>query len=141
MDILGFALRLPECGHGGDFFFGYKGRMNTLHAAGSGWQIQHVAASQQALGAVGVDDGSRVHLGRQAEAHTRGHVRLDEAGDDIDRRPLRGEHKVDADSAGHLRQPRDRLFHVGAVEHHQVGKLVDDDDDVGQRLLVTSSKR
>ena len=87
------------------------------------------------FGAVGVEDGARVHLGGQAEADARRHVGLDQAGDDVDRGPLRGQHQVDADGARHLRQPRDRLFHVGAVEHHQVGQLVDDDDDVGQRLL------
>ena len=83
-----------------------------------------------------VDDGARVDLGGEAEAHAGGHVGLDEAGDDVDRGTLRGEHEVDADGAGHLREARDRLFDVGAVEHHQVGELVDDDDDVGQRLLV-----
>ena len=45
---------------------------------------------------------------------------------------------MDADGAGHLREPGDGLFDVGAVEHHQVGQLVDDDDDVGQRLLIFS---
>ncbi len=52
------------------------------------------------------------------------------------RGPLRGEDEVDADGAGHLREAGDGLFDVRAVEHHQVGELVDDDDDVGQRLLV-----
>jgi hypothetical protein len=42
---------------------------------------------------------------------------------------------VDADCARHLRQAGDRLFHVGLIEHHQIGELVDDDDDVRQRLL------
>ena len=43
---------------------------------------------------------------------------------------------MDADGARHLGEAGDGFFDVGAVEHHQVGEFVDDDDDVGQRLLV-----
>ena len=43
---------------------------------------------------------------------------------------------MDADGAGHLGEAGDGLFDVGAVEHHEVGELVDDDHDVGERLLV-----
>ena len=43
---------------------------------------------------------------------------------------------MNADGTRHLRETRDGLFHVGAVEHHEVGKLVDDDDDIRQRLFV-----
>jgi hypothetical protein len=32
-----------------------------------------------------------------------------------------------SDGAGHLRQARHRLFHVGALHHHEIGQLVDDD--------------
>ena len=50
--------------------------------------------------------------------------------------PLRRKDKVNADSARHLSETCDGLFDVGAIEHHQIGQLVDDDDDVWQRLLV-----
>ncbi len=83
-----------------------------------------------------VDDGAGVDLGGEAEAHAGGDVGLDEAGDDVDRWALRGEDEVDADGAGHLGEAGDGFFDVGAVEHHEVGELVDDDDDVGERLLV-----
>ncbi len=35
------------------------------------------------------------------------------------------------DGARHLRQARDAFFDVGAFQHHQVGQLVDQDQDVG----------
>ena len=35
-----------------------------------------------------------------------------------------------------LRQPRDQLFDLLADDHHQVGELVDDDDDVRQRRQI-----
>ena len=43
---------------------------------------------------------------------------------------------MDADGARHLRQTRDRFLDIVAVQHHQVGQLVDDDDDVGNRAVV-----
>ena len=71
-----------------------------------------------------------------AERDARRQVRLDQAGDDVHRRPLRREDQVDADGARHLREARDRLFDLVARHHHQVGELVDDDDDEGQRLQL-----
>ena len=43
---------------------------------------------------------------------------------------------MNAHRASHLRQPRNRLLNVRPVQHHQIRQLVDDDDDVRQRLLV-----
>ncbi len=59
-------------------------------------------------------------------------VGLDQAGDDVDRRALRGEDHVDAGGARLLGEPDDRVLDVLALAHHQVGQLVDHDDDVGQ---------
>ena len=89
--------------------------------------------AQQSFGAVGVENGARIHLGGDAERNAGREVGLDQSGDHIDRRPLRCQHQVNANGARHLGQARDRFFHVARVQHHQVGQLVDDDDDVGQR--------
>src|ERR1022692_3055223 len=43
---------------------------------------------------------------------------------------------MDAYGAGHLRETGDGFFDVGAVEHHEVGQFVDDDDDEGEGVLV-----
>ncbi len=43
---------------------------------------------------------------------------------------------MNADGAGHLRETRDGFLDVAGVDHHQVGQFVDDDDDVGQRLVL-----
>ena len=45
-------------------------------------------------------------------------------------------HDVDAGGAGHLGETLDRALDVLAGDHHQVGHLVDDDDDIGQRREV-----
>ena len=61
-------------------------------------------------------------------------VGLDQAGDDVDARPLRREDQVDARRARLLREPRDQLLDLLADDHHQVGELVDHDDDERQAL-------
>ena len=71
---------------------------------------------------------------RHLERDARREVGLDHAGDHVDRRALRGEHQVDADGARHLRQARDRLLDLGRRGEHEVGQLVDQHDDVRQRL-------
>jgi hypothetical protein len=48
--------------------------------------------------------------------------------------PLRGQDQVDAGGARLLRQPGDQLLDLLADHHHQVGELVDHDDDVRQAL-------
>ncbi len=68
-------------------------------------------------------------------------VGLDDARDDVDRRALRRENQVDADGARHLREAADRLLDLLAGHHHQVGQLVDDDDDEGQRLAARLAVR
>jgi hypothetical protein len=141
LDVLGLSLRLPEADHRGGLLFADKRRVQAHQAAGSGRQKEHIAAAQQRLRSVGVEDGARIDLGGQAEADAGGDVGLDEAGDDVHRGPLRGQDEMNADGAGHLRQAGDRLLDVRAVEHHQVGQFVDDDDDVGERLSSSRRRR
>ena len=80
--------------------------------------------------------GARVHARGHAEADARREIRLDQAGDHVHAGTLRRQHQVHADRARHLRQPRHALLHVAAFQHHQVGQLVDQDQDVGQRLAA-----
>ena len=73
---------------------------------------------------------------RHREGDPRRDVGLDHARDDVDARGLRGEHEVDADRAGLLGEADDRVLDVGGRDHHQVGELVDDAEDVRQRLVA-----
>ena len=97
---------------------------------------EHVALAEQALGAALVEDDARVGLRRHGEGDARRDVGLDQAGDDVDRRPLRGDHHVDAAAAAQLAEADDGVLHFGGRHHHEVGQLVDDDHDVRQRLLA-----
>src|SRR5208282_1738481 len=145
--VLRLALRLPEFHHGGDFLFGYIRSVQAMNPSRAGRQVEHVAASEERFGAVGVENGARVNFSCDAERDPRGEVCLDQAGDDIHRRPLRGEHQMNADGSRHLRQPGDGLFHIVAIEHHQISQLVDDDDDlwngsfIGGRFLAEEAGR
>ena len=50
--------------------------------------------------------------------------------------PLRREHEVDADGARLLREADDRVLDRLRRDHHQVGELVDDDEEVRHRRLA-----
>ena len=54
----------------------------------------------------------------------------------FDRRPLRRDDQVDAHRAGLGRDAVDRLLDVARRDHHQVGELVDDDEDERQPLVL-----
>ena len=136
LDVFGISLRLPEFDHRRGFFLRDQRRVQTHQAAGAGRQKEHIAAAQQRFSSVGVEDGPRIHLGGQAEADAGGNVGLDKAGNHVHAGPLRSQDEMNAHGARHLRQARDGFLNVGAVQHHQVGQLVDDDDDVRQRLLL-----
>ncbi len=49
---------------------------------------------------------------------------------------LRRRDQVDAGRARHLRQALHRALDLLAGDHHQVGHLVDDDDDIGHGLKL-----
>ena len=116
-----------------DLLVGDERPVHAADAAAAG-HVEHVALAEQLLGALLAQDGAAVDLRGDLEGDAGREIRLDRAGDDVDRRPLRRQDHVQAGGARHLRQPLHRAFDVLAGDHHQVGHLVDDDDDVGQRL-------
>ena len=94
---------------------------------------QRVALADELLGTRLVEDDPAVGEARGGERQPARHVGLDETGDDVDARPLRREHEVDPDRARHLGDPADRVLDVTRRDHHQVGELVDDDEEIRVR--------
>ena len=134
-EVLRRALRLEMAHDLLDLFVGDERAVDAADAAAAR-HVEHVALAEQLFGALLAQDGAAVDLRRDLEGDAGREVRLDRAGDDVDRRTLRGEDDVDAGGARHLREALHRAFDVLAGDHHQVGHLVDDDDDVGQRLEI-----
>src|SRR5699024_4331316 len=66
-----------------------------------------------------------------------GHIGLDESGDDVDAGALGGQHQVDTGGAGELRDALDRGFDVARGDHHEIGELIDDDQQVRVGLQHT----
>src|SRR5437870_1108328 len=131
---LSAALRVPR--HQPLGLVGRDERTLDAHQlALAGRQEQHVAVAEQCLGAVLVEDGPAVDLGRNAEPDAAGEVRLDQPGDDVHRRALRGENQVEPDGARLLRQRRERRLHFVLHRHHQVRHLVHDHHDVRQHAF------
>ena len=130
----GGALLTQEAADARRLLLGDVGPVHAHETRRGGRQIQHVAAAEELLGPVAVENRARVDLRRHAERDARWQVGLDQAGDHVDRRALGGQDEVDADGPRHLREAGDRLLHLAAREHHQVGQLVDGEHDVGQRL-------
>ena len=99
-------------------------------------QEQPVALADQLLGARLVEDDPAVGERRGGEGEPRRHVRLDQPGDDVDAGPLGGEHQVDAGRARELGDAHDGVLDVARRDHHQVGELVDDHQQVRVRLQL-----
>ena len=114
-----------------DLGLGDPGALHAHRLAGTHRQEERVALADQLLGARLVEHDPGVGDARGRERHPRRDVGLDQAGHDVDARPLGGEHQVDAGGARELGDPDDRLLDVTRGDHHQVGELVDDDEQVG----------
>ena len=95
-----------------------------------GGHPEHVAAAEELLRAGHIDDRAGIDGGCGSKRDASGDVRLDEAGDDVDRRPLRPDHEVDARRPGQLRDPGDLFLDLNRCLEHQIRELVDDQDDV-----------
>ncbi len=117
-----------------DLVLGDEGALHTGRLVRAHRQEEPVALADQLLGARLVEDDPAVGERGGGEGEPRGHVRLDQAGDDVDRGPLGGEHQVDAGGARQLGDADDGVLDVARRDHHQVGELVDDHQQVRVRL-------
>ena len=59
---------------------------------------------------------------------------LDQAGDDVNRRTLGRDYQMYPRGSRKLGQTADGILHLARCNHHQIRKLVDDDDDLRHLL-------
>src|SRR5690606_15517368 len=135
IDVFGLSLAAPVLGDAFDFLVAHEGPVHPAQRARARL-VEHVALAEQLLGALLAQDRAAVDSTGDVEADARRQVGLDHAGDDVDRRALRGHDQVDAGGAALLAQPLDQHFDFLADGHHQVGEFVDDQNDLRQDLII-----
>ena len=135
-DVFGVALALPVRDDGPHLGLGHPGALDASRHRRRRREQQHVPLADEPLGAGLVEDDPAVGQRRHRERQAGRDVRLDHAGDHVDRRALGGEHEVDADGPRHLGDPAHRLLDVARRHHHEVVELVHHDEDERQALPV-----
>src|SRR6202034_3774911 len=123
LEVFRGSLRLQMTHHLLDLFVGGERAVHTADASTTR-HVEHVALSEQLLRAHFAENGAAVDLRGDLERDAGREVRLDRAGNDIDRRTLRGEDHMQAGGARHLCEALYRAFDVLAGDHHQVGHFV-----------------
>ena len=129
LDVVGLELGRDERDDLVDLGLVDPGSLDAHRLARAHRQEECVALPKLLGAGLVEDDAESARRGR--ERHARGHVGLDEPGDDIDRGALGREDEVDPGRARELRDAHDRLLDVARGDHHQVGELVDDDEKIG----------
>ena len=77
-----------------------------------------------------VEHDAGVHLGADSKSDAARDVGFDKAGDDFDFWTLGGEHKMDTGGAAFLGDADDKHLEVLPCHHHEVGHLVNNNDNV-----------
>ena len=129
-----FALLGAVSHHACNFVVGHPGALNALEHADSGRAKEHIALSAQGFRAAAIENGARVNLRRYLKGDPRGKVRLNHAGNHIHAGALGGNDRVDSNGTRELGNPREGGFHIGSGGEHNVGKLVDNQHEVGHAL-------
>ena len=143
LGVLGLGLVLACADDRVDLVVGDERALQPDRLVGAHRDEQPVAHADQLLGALLVEDDPAVGQRRRGERQPGRHVGLDQPGDHVDRRPLGGQHEVDACGARLLGDPHDRVLDIARRRHHQVGQLVDDRDHIriGAVLALTAERR
>ena len=68
--------------------------MNTHGLGGADGAKKHIAVAEQLLSAGHIENCARIHLRRNGQCDPARDIRLDDAGDNINRRALCGDHQV-----------------------------------------------
>src|SRR6202521_2135509 len=109
LEILRRSLGLQVAHYLLDLLVGHEGAMHAADAATTR-HVQHVRLAEQLFGALLAQNGSAVDLRGDLKRNTCRKIRLDGAGDDIDRRALRRQDHVDTGRARHLGEALDGAF-------------------------------
>ena len=112
-----------------------KAALDALGLALAQGGIQHIALADELFRAGLVQNDARLDLRGDRKRNAGGDIGLHDARDDIRGWALGGDDEVHAGRARLLRDAADRGLDLLGRDHHEVGQLVDDDDDLGQDLV------
>src|SRR4029450_8469645 len=96
-----------------NFIVGYQHPLSANETRTARWQIEHVALSEQTIGAIFVENYPAIDLGCDLKRNAAGNIRFDYARDDIRAGRLSGNKKMNAGRTSHLRDTRDRALNIG----------------------------
>src|SRR5207302_9269924 len=131
--IVGHALRLPMSDERVQLAVADECALETAWLAFVDGQVEHVAATEELLRTHLVENDPRIDPARHRERDAAWDVRLDQAGDDVGRRPLRGDDQMDADRARELGDTADEVFDLPRGPNHEFGEIIDHYHDVRTR--------
>ena len=97
-------------------------------------RIEHIALTDKLFRTCRVENDARFHRGGDGKCDAGGDVGLHQTGNNVRRRTLRGDDKMDARGTAHLRDAADRLLNLLGCNQHEVCQLVDYDNDLRHRL-------
>src|SRR5215471_13711186 len=124
VDIIRSSSRLQERDNALDLLVRDERAVDASNTTASR-HVEHIAPTEQLLGAALAKDCAAVDLGRYLKADAGREIRFDRAGNDIDRRALRRHDQMDSCGPGHLREPLDRRLDLLAGDQHEIRHLVD----------------
>ena len=130
------AHTLPIADDAVDLFIVEEGTLQPLQFASVRGHEEHITAPQQPFRTRHIQDDATVDLAGDGKSNARREVGLDQTGDHIDGRALGGNNQVNTNGARHLRQATNMFLDFFRRGHHQVGHLINNDNNVGQRLLA-----
>ena len=139
--ILGLCLASHMLHDRHDLTLGDPGTLHANRLRGARREEECVTLPDQLVGTRLIQDDPAIGHAAHRECESRWHVGLDQPRHDIDAGPLRSEHQMYSGCPRQLRDAHDRIFDVSWRDHHQVGELVDDDQEVGVRLEAALAAR
>ena len=100
---------------------------------------KHISATDELIGSRLIQNGSGVDHGEYFEGDTSRKVRFDDTGDDVRGGPLGGYHHVNTCGTRFLGDAGNRTFYLLTRCHDQIGKLIDDQHDIGQEFMTVQA--
>ena len=91
---------------------------------------EHIALAQQLFRSVHINDGSGIGTGGHIKGNPARYIGFNQAGDNINRRPLGRNNQMQPGRSGHLRQPANRILNFIGSYHHQIRQLINNNHNL-----------